>query len=213
MTDELLRQSATLSLSAQITLGAISCLAFISSRPWSLLFVSLILDTTVQLLEISYYAATLSIKSPPTYWRYADWFLSTPTMLLSFVMYAVFLYDRHLSLAGFFTDYGWLTVGVAALDVMMLIFGLLAEWKWIDRAMGVYCGLVPYVIMFTLVFVYVQTTPWGYVFLSLQAIVWGLYGLAAMLAYRPKNILYNLLDVLSKNVYGVVAMVTAFVVE
>ena len=213
MTDRLLQQSATVSLSAQLLLGAISCLGFIQSRPWNLLFVSLILDTIVQVLEISYYTATFSIKNPPTYWRYADWFLSTPTMLVSFIMYMLFLHDSNLTIAEFTTNYGSLTAGVIALDVAMLIFGLLAELKWIDRTTGVYCGLVPYVIMFALMFVYIPTTPWGYVFLSLQAIVWGLYGLAAMLAYRPKNILYNFLDVLSKNAYGVIAMVTKFVLE
>ena len=33
-------------------------------------------------------------------------------------------------------------------------------------------------------------------------VVWGLYGIAAMTDIKSKNIAYNLLDIVSKNFYG-----------
>ena len=33
-------------------------------------------------------------------------------------------------------------------------------------------------------------------------IVWALYGVAAMFSVLPKNIMYNFLDIISKNFYG-----------
>ena len=36
----------------------------------------------------------------------------------------------------------------------------------------------------------------------LLLVIWSLYGVAAMLNTIPKNLLYNLLDIVSKNFYG-----------
>ena len=164
-------------------------------------------------MEIIYYAVTFSIERPPTRWRYADWFFSTPTMLVATIMYQLFLQDQSLAIDTFVTEYGLFTACVIALDVLMLIFGLLAELGWVDKIIAIGCGMVPFVLMYVLIFVYIPTTAWGYALLSFQMFVWGLYGVAALFAYHPKNIMYNCLDVFSKNIYGIIAMITSFVLE
>jgi hypothetical protein len=43
-------------------------------------------------------------------------------------------------------------------------------------------------------------------------IVWALYGVAAVFPYKEKNVAYNVLDIVSKNFYGVFLTIYSFTI-
>ena len=49
---------------------------------------------------------------------------------------------------------------------------------------------------------YAQKTEEGTKLFKFLVVIWGLYGVAAMTDLKTKNISYNILDIISKNFYG-----------
>ena len=91
----------------------------------------------------------------------------------------------------------------------MLALGLVAEWKVVPRAWAVSAGMVAFFASFGLLLThYVRGTGTiGIVLFLFVYVVWGMYGVAALQDSDCKNISYNLLDIVSKNVYGLILFV------
>jgi bacteriorhodopsin len=49
---------------------------------------------------------------------------------------------------------------------------------------------------------YAQFTSHGTSTFVYFVIVWGLYGVAALMSYKVKNVMYNILDLFAKNFFG-----------
>ena len=85
----------------------------------------------------------------------------------------------------------------------MLAFGYLGETNIISKQIGIPIGFVFFGLSFYEIwnkFAYkTEKTRNLYYFLIG---VWSLYGVAAMLPVLPKNIMYNILDIIAKNFYG-----------
>ena len=85
----------------------------------------------------------------------------------------------------------------------MLFFGLLGELKIIDNKQAVLIGSVFFVLAFKLIHdEYASKTDGGMKLFTFLVSVWSLYAVAAVLPVVPKNTMYNLLDIVSKNFYG-----------
>lgn len=90
-------------------------------------------------------------------------------------------------------------------NFLMLLFGLLGELRKISIRNATLWGFV----FFLVEFYYIYTDfviPYGdlniYLYYILFTIIWGLYGIAYPFADNIKNTMYNILDLISKNIYG-----------
>lgn len=85
----------------------------------------------------------------------------------------------------------------------MLLFGLLGELGIINSCVGVAIGFIPFAYVFKLLYSkYVDSRNISNQIFYASFLIWGLYGVAAVLPFAPKNTFYNILDLILKNAYG-----------
>jgi|MDSZ01.3.fsa_nt_gb bacteriorhodopsin len=208
--DVLVLRSARISLATQAFLGLISLVGFfgVSYDDDNVLLGLLIMDTTVQLVEFAFYAYMVRVGVLDTWYRYIDWFITTPVMLLSTIILMEHLNDPTTTFGSFFADYWRESVYVVLNNALMLAFGLASERGWIvPRSLALSIGFLPFVSAFAIVLGTFARTPSSAALGASVFFVWSLYGVVAFWGRRNKNIGYNALDVVSKNFYGVLVSV------
>ena len=85
----------------------------------------------------------------------------------------------------------------------MLSFGLLAEFYTNFKFILITLGIAPFIGNFYVIYEkYAVTTTEGTVLNTYVCVIWLLYAVAAYMNYNVKNIMYNILDIFSKNFYG-----------
>ena len=172
----------------------------------------LLIETIVQLVEGLFYIyiayAIKSIKSDSiTSRRYFDWVITTPIMLLSTIMFMEYESSKKINetitTKKVLTDNKKELIKIGLYNFGMLAFGYLGETNIISKQIGIPIGFVFFGLSFYEIwdkFAYkTEKTRNLYYFLIG---VWSLYGVAAMLPILPKNIMYNILDIIAKNFYG-----------
>ena len=85
---------------------------------------------------------------------------------------------------------------------MMLLFGFLGESGKISKKLSVSIGFVFFYLSFRIIYSYGKNTETGKQLFYFLTVVWSLYGVAALCNETLKNICYNILDIVSKNFYG-----------
>ena len=197
-------RSAVLSLVVQLLIGGVTTAAFFlpvrDAGKREDLRVILLLELSSQIVELLWYFIVVCRYGAIRTWtRYADWVVSTPVMLASTVLFFQHRRGRPLSDVPTMPAL-WISVG---LDWVMLLFGFLAEREVVPLPLGLAFGSAAFVGSFAALAVPldgadgVSSALYGVMYA-----VWALYGVAAALPYAPKNVGYNLLDVVSKNCYG-----------
>jgi bacteriorhodopsin len=87
----------------------------------------------------------------------------------------------------------------------MLIIGYLGETKIIHKIYSVGIGFLFFFLSFYYLFHgFAKHTQIGKITISMIAIVWALYGVAHIFSDKWKNVCYNILDLVSKNIFGVI---------
>ena len=198
-------QTAVGSLVAQVVIGIVTGASFVLQIKDTVareeLNVILGLEVGSQVVELLWYSIVVCrFREISTWTRYIDWVVSTPIMLCSTVL---FFSHRDDSVA-FVSPFEAGPIYMCLLcNWIMLLFGFLAETDRMSKPLGLTLGSLGLVGSFTLLGTHVRDSDGLSVGLFwFMYIVWGLYGVAAMLPYRGKNISYNLLDIVSKNFYG-----------
>ena len=81
--------SARLSTFIQIIFAGLATIGFTQLRlvEDSTLLTLLVLDTSVQLVELLFYIVFVCIRQLPVVFRYIDWVITTPTMILTHVLF------------------------------------------------------------------------------------------------------------------------------
>jgi hypothetical protein len=172
----------------------------------------IVMELIVQIVEASFYVWMLfnitKIKNI-TPFRYYDWVLTTPTMLITLMFYLMFLRDREKGVESqsFLTELKnhWkIILKVSVLDWLMLLAGYLGEINMFSYVATTLIGFVPFILMFYLIYsnfashsVEGERIFWYFVG------IWSLYGIAAVLPYKIKNSMYNILDLFAKNFFGI----------
>jgi hypothetical protein len=175
-----------------------------SSDPFlkKLLWVELI----VQAIEGTFYvwlATSAHSISNITPNRYFDWAFSTPTMLFTFISYLIHLQSPQTSLYQVFQNNASVILSSIGLNAAMLIFGYLGEIKILTEPTAVFLGFIPFIIYFSMIYYYyVLYSEKSTIIFWLFSGIWLLYGVAALAPYYIKNISYNILDLFSKNFFG-----------
>ena len=204
-----------ISIIVQVTTGIIEIGAFFVTVPsiYYLIKQLLILELVVQIIEGSFYlwlaynfTKVLNVTSK----RYIDWVITTPTMLITLMLYLIYLNKRVENKTNeleFFTllkDNSPVIIPVVFLNWLMLLFGYLAEMKIIPVLLGVFLGFIPFLIYYYMIYVnFVTQNTSGYLLFWYFFFFWSLYGFVAVLPYYIKNSFYNILDLFAKNFFGI----------
>lgn len=149
--------------------------------------------------------------------RYIDWVLTTPLLLLSFVLYTNH-YDNKArrELDPNYTNrspnYKALSY-IIPLNFVMLGFGFLGETGMMESKRALILGFAAYAGLFAGIYEeYIKNnkeTSMKGVYAAFT-VVWFLYGVAYLLDTTYKNIAYNFLDVISKAGFGILIWISTF---
>lgn len=210
---ETLKLSAYISVAIQFITGLIEAQGLTLAIPNDDLILQDILsiELIIQGIEFLFYIylvwliVTNKLNSSITTHRYIDWSITTPTMLISFILFFKYLKepDREIRWKQSFQEEFPNIRNVLLANACMLGLGFLAEIGTIPTALGVAIGFLPFAYMFQILYAqYAQYTQLGRFVYYFSFIIWGLYGVAAVLPFAQKNTMYNILDLFSKNAYG-----------
>lgn len=198
------------SILVQVITGIIQILSMFIHVPVKLLFLKqlMVLEIVVQCIEglfYMYWWYNFKKIANVTPKRYGDWSITTPTMLINLMFYLIFLKNENGTLEFFeLFKQEWNTIVVVlALNWSMLLLGYLGETSVIPVISGVALGFIPFAIYFYMIYKkYAQWNEDGIAIYFYFLFFWSLYGVVAVLPYKMKNVCYNVLDLFSKNFFG-----------
>ena len=173
----------------------------------------LVLEVIVQVVEGLFYVwlvYNISKVTNITPKRYVDWLITTPTMLITLIVYLIYLRHKEknedtsrLELVNTLYKNSTVISYVIFLNWLMLLFGYLGETKVINTFFSVILGFVPFFIYYYMIYVnYAVESKTGLAIFWYFVFFWSLYGVAATLPYNIKNSMYNILDLFAKNFFG-----------
>lgn len=203
------------SIITQVITGIIELLAAFVKIPTKMLLLKqlLILELFVQLIEGSFYLywfynfTNIANVTPK---RYLDWALTTPTMLVTLVFYLIYLKNKDsndkypLDFFELFNQEFYPIIIILLLNWLMLLFGYVGEINMLPVLLGVSLGFIPFLIYYYIIYTkYAVLSDDGLNIFFYFFIIWLLYGVVAILPYNLKNMCYNILDLFSKNFFGI----------
>lgn len=221
----LVKNSLTFSLYAQVITTLLGFFGLIYKlRPQDMVLHEILtLETVVQVIEFGFYFWFSYMykknvdKTDITKFRYYDWVFTTPIMLFNTVVY--FEYnniknskknssnnssnDTPLTLESFFNNNKENVGKIVLYNFIMLAVGYLQELGviniWASSIIGFYFLYLVFDIIYR---EYAVKSQENLQIFWIMAIIWSLYGVAAMFESKYKNFGYNILDIVSKNFYG-----------
>lgn len=139
--------------------------------------------------------------------RYYDWALTTPTMLFTYSMYLLHTKNieehKNHDLLKLINNEKYVLLTIILLNWLMLFFGYISELGKMNVKLSTFLGFIPFTIMFYIIYEkYSKYTPIGVITFFYVVFIWSLYGVAALMSYEVKNIMYNILDLFAKNFFG-----------
>lgn len=206
------------SLGIQFAVGMLDVYALTLPRSRDVLLRDLLkLELGIQTIEFVFYVwmvqswGTHSLASIVRY-RYYDWMISTPTMLITLMAFLGADEDKPLST--FVNEHYSFIAQIVGLNLSMLLLGLAGEYDRLPQNYSVALGFIPFITYFGMIyqrFVHDKNLSTRKVQLFFYFfVIWSVYGIVALLPDEPKNIGYNILDLFSKNLLGVVLSVLIF---
>jgi len=173
----------------------------------------LLMELIVQIVEGSFYVwlaySFLQVKNI-TPIRYYDWFITTPTMLITYSVYLIYLKNKEENkvttenLYGIIKENALIFSQILSLNAIMLMFGFLHELEHIPKYLSTFLGFIPFIIMFYLIYDnFAKYSERGMQLFWIFSTIWSLYGVAALFPYHLKNTSYNILDLFAKNFFGI----------
>jgi bacteriorhodopsin len=174
------------------------------------------LEMLVQVIELLFYFYFVSyfhLDALATI-RYLDWFISTPIML--FTMAAYFTYKNKdeqrnkeenkegLSLRDFYLVNSTSLWTIFIANFAMLLFGYLGEVGTLNTLSAFTLGTGAFFVSFyTLYDKFAKFSEYSRILFSIMFVLWSGYGLGFLFSTVTKNIVFNGLDILAKNFFGV----------
>ena len=222
-----------ISLVVQLAVLIFSLVTLGIGNPPPLLQLILVLETVVQSVEFVWYAVIGALyffkkKHFGVEYRYIDWVITTPIMLVTLFFLVIYFHFPCLEVAKLvdFPGFAGLLVLIVLADWAMLLVGVIVEanlceirkkrWAWYLLFLGfipLCLAFIPHVLAAT-----ERPSESAVAVIVPTFILWTLYGIVAIAAYGDdraqwRNGFYNVLDLLSKNLAGVVVSIVAFHAE
>jgi len=203
-----------LSLLVQLITGLISFTGIFYKLPDDdkVLSEILTLETGVQLIEFVFYIyLIMSIEymrtNTVTQRRYIDWLITTPMMLLSTIIYMDYESKKQVNQTirarGFINNNIQNIMHIFLLNTLMLIAGFLGETGMLRKLTSIGAGFIFLFLNFGIIYKnYVGDIDVNKKLFMCMLTAWSLYGVAALMPSVMKNVSYNMLDIVSKNFYG-----------
>jgi len=140
-----------------------------------------------------------------TFYRYLDWFVTTPLLLISLIIYLSYTKNKYENNKTIETDDDTYNVIlkdkniliIILLNLLMLIFGYIGESKLINYVFANILGFIPFVTMLYIIWVNYCNQSNIHIFI-IFSIIWSMYGIVYFFDNNSKNICYNILDIISK---------------
>lgn len=217
MSDSIIYDSGYISLIVQLITGLIGMIGiFIPLNIKDKILTDIIImETVVQFIEFLFYIwLVFSIASRSvnvTAVRYFDWFITTPIMLITTILYMAYNSNNdkfkdkedNITLVSIFKKDYKIIVKFIIFNFLMLLFGFLGEIGLLNRYISLILGTFFFLMSFQIIYNYYaklddDNKPLFY----FVFIVWLLYGIAYLFNYKYRNVSYNILDIFSKNFYG-----------
>ena len=210
MNNKTIYNSAIFSLITQAIIGIICIYGlFINVNPKEEILKSVLyMETIVQIIEFIFYVWLVynisQINYDITFIRYFDWFITTPTMLLSFMIVMKYFDSPGIIKFTDFINNNFNNISYVLLfNAIMLIFGFLGEINFLSRNTSFIFGFIFFFLSFYLMFInFVGNNTTNLIIFLTNFLIWSIYGIAYMFNYNTKNIIYNILDIFSKNING-----------
>ena len=166
-------------------------------------------EVVVQIVELIFYIWLFyyfhQVSKNITPFRYLDWGITTPLMLITLSGFLSYKEGTSTRLSEFVYNNAGPIVKIVLLNAAMLLCGLIGEFGYLSAYMASALGFIPFILNFN----YIKDTflPssedksknalfYWFVFF------WGLYGVFAVMSYKIKNTGYNILDIFAKNFFG-----------
>jgi bacteriorhodopsin len=198
--------SGVLSLTVQGIVGIIDYVALQVESADELLKDLLKVELMVQVVEFMFYSwlvFSFTKSRNITPFRYLDWAITTPLMLITLSAYLN--HDGSKTRLGdFLSKHKDSLVTIVLLNAAMLLFGLIGELGFLNKYLSTALGFIPFAINFKYIkdtFLHTSDVTKNTVFYWF-VVVWGMYGVFAVMPYTLKNTGYNILDLFSKNFFG-----------
>lgn len=219
----LVKSSLTFSLYAQVITTILGLFGLMFKlRPTDMILREILtLETVVQVIEFTFYFWFSYIykksvdKTDIARYRYYDWVFTTPIMLLTTIVY--FEYnntqdrdgvgnssnDAGLTMIDFIKNNKDNIIIITFYNFLMLLVGYLQEIGIINIWISSIFGFYFLYLTFNKIYIeYAIKSPNNLPIFWTMAVIWSLYGFAAMFTSKYKNFAYNVLDIFSKNFYG-----------
>ena len=150
--------------------------------------------------------------------RYLDWFITTNFLLISFSLMFIFFNERQTAKSAEETkkvhdkkslidDNIRSFSPILLFNNLMLLVGYMGEKHVISKYYSTSIGFVFFLLSFYYLYnSFAKFTFTGRRILYVLAFVWALYGVAHTFQDKWKNTCYNLLDLISKNAFGIIVV-------
>lgn len=160
------------------------------------------IETAVSLIAgLAYGIFNEKLKDPQvklsdiTQLRYMDWMITTPMLLLALILF----YNPSPNYPNIYQY-----LAIVLLNGGMLAFGYLGETGAIDKMLGGIGGFAFFAAMLGYLWNCCVPSGANLVVFTLFAVIWTFYGVAYYVEDdETKNIMYNILDVVAKALFGV----------
>jgi len=133
--------------------------------------------------------------------RYTDWAITTPIMLISLCILLSHNIKEKINTSN--------VLIIIAMNYLMLFIGYIGEMYYYNMKLFFsILGFIPFFIMFYIIYTnyYGKNIINKYIF-HFYVILWGLYGIFYLLDPLHKNITYNILDCITKGLFGIVLII------
>ena len=145
-----------------------------------------------------------------TFYRYLDWFTTTPLLLISLIIYLSYLknkYENNKTITKEDDTFNIILKDnkiliIILLNLVMLVFGYLGESKVMNYILANILGFIPFILMLYIIWKYYCNQSNIYVFIVFS-IIWSMYGIVYFFNNNSKNISYNILDIIAKVGFGI----------
>lgn len=206
--------SLLVSIIVQLLIGGIDIFALSIKIPTALKVIRQLLkvELGVQTIEVLFYIwlfFNVHKETNVTPKRYLDWFITTPTMLVTLIVYLIYVKNKeiggreNLDFLSIVIENKGVITKVLLLNWLMLLYGYLTEIKVLPTVIGVTLGFIPFLLYYYLIYKnYANMSKEGWKIFMYFFIFWSLYGVVAYMSYYARNMFYNILDLFAKNFLG-----------
>jgi len=151
-----------------------------------------------------YYFNQVSRNITP--FRYLDWSITTPLMLITLTAFLNHDGNKLTRLSDFLYNHTGSIIKIVLLNAAMLLFGLFGEFGYLSPYMSTALGFIPFAVNFKYIkdtFLASSEDKFKQAVFYWFVFFWALYGVFAVMNYTNKNTGYNILDIFAKNFFGV----------